>query len=571
MDAQSPLTGNLVAQPIARYSSTQLVNDWAAIFGLDIAEELSGVSEVRKYQCPDSGVFFFAPAIAQGSGALYQALCKFPWYYAAAKWEYQHCLEALPPEQKLLEIGCGAGHFLELAQARGHDVYGLDINPDAVRAAKEKGLSADCEDLSDYVKHCDEQYDCVCSFQLLEHLLDVRSFLDNAVKLLKPGGLLILATPNAESFLRYQYTLLDMPPHHMTQWSLPAYRYLERILPLNLKLASYEPLAAEHFVEYARATSIYLSKRYGFGSKLIRSLVRKVIQFAGRLGLRRYFRGQCMLVVFEKEIDSAERSPEVDPRYANVGCGSTMHEVWENYDLVPCDDRVKTMDILQGWSLASQGYDVIYSSHVLEHLQRNQARRFLLNCYNSLRPGGLLRLVVPDLEGICREYLNQLDARRAGDVSAPRKHQWMTLELLDQMVRTRSGGAMSQLWSSGDLPETDYIVERVGHDAGAWIEQLKRKREEDVQAPSYEALYGQLAENAGERAQRFRDGGEVHQWMYDEMSLVALLESLGFTSIQRRGGADSDMANFKDYQLDTDAGGELRKPDSLFMECRRSV
>lgn len=573
MDAQSPLTGNIVADSVSRYPSVQLLADWKATFDIDIGEELCGTHEIRKYRCPESGLHFFTPGSSQGSDELYKDLGRFSWYYSSDKWEYRKCLEILPRKQKILEVGCGSGCFLKLAQAQGHDVRGLDINETAVAAAKGDGLRVDCEELSEYAKEREAQYDCLCAFQLLEHLQDPLEFLQDALKVVKPGGLLLLATPNAESFLRYQYTLLDMPPHHMTQWSLGSYRFLETVLPVSLQSAHFEPLAEEHLPHYARSTAKHISQRFRVGSKLVKSLVRKSIGLVDALGMRRCFRGQCMFVVFQKnpDVSTSLTTHEAPKRYANIGCGSTWHPDWENYDLVPSDERVRQMDIVGGWTLPPKACDAIYSSHVLEHLKRNQAQRFLINCYNSLKPGGVLRLVVPDLEGICREYIKQLDAARSGQTDAARKHQWITLELLDQVVRTSSGGAMAKLWASGDLPEEAYIVERLGEESAHWIEKLKLQRGEHREAATYEDVFAQLPELKGEKAVRFREGGEIHQWMYDEVSLSELLSSIGFECVVRKEGDASSIPDFRKYNLDTNERGCVRKPDSLFLECVRKV
>ena len=54
--------------------------------------------------------------------------------------------------------------------------------------------------------------------------------------------------------------------------------------------------------------------------------------------------------------------------------------------------------------------DVIYSSHMLEHLTRSEARRFLLESKRVLRPGGRIRIVVPDLRGFAEAYIARGDA-----------------------------------------------------------------------------------------------------------------------------------------------------------------
>ena len=62
---------------------------------------------------------------------------------------------------------------------------------------------------------------------------------------------------------------------------------------------------------------------------------------------------------------------------------------------------------------------------------------------------------------------------------------------------------------------------------------------------------------------RFRNGGEVHKWMYDRYSLLKVLESAGFTENKRVGLSESRVANWSGFNLDTEADGSTYKPDSL--------
>jgi hypothetical protein len=64
----------------------------------------------------------------------------------------------------------------------------------------------------------------------------------------------------------------------------------------------------------------------------------------------------------------------------------------------------------------------------------------------------------------------------------------------------------------------------------------------------------------------FRRSGEVHLWMYDRYSLRQVLEIAGFMKVRRCQAAESYIPGFQDYQLDT-VNGQVRKPDSLFMEA----
>jgi hypothetical protein len=68
---------------------------------------------------------------------------------------------------------------------------------------------------------------------------------------------------------------------------------------------------------------------------------------------------------------------------------------------------------------------------------------------------------------------------------------------------------------------------------------------------------------------KFRLSGEVHYWMYDSYSLSKLLESVGFKEILKYSANQSQIPSFNTYKLDIESDGSIRKPDSLFLECRK--
>ena len=70
---------------------------------------------------------------------------------------------------------------------------------------------------------------------------------------------------------------------------------------------------------------------------------------------------------------------------------------------------------------------------------------------------------------------------------------------------------------------------------------------------------------------RFRSSGEVHRWMYDELSLAEALRDAGFASIVRRTATESYLKEWATFELDADAAGAPYKPDSLYMEARKEV
>ena len=66
----------------------------------------------------------------------------------------------------------------------------------------------------------------------------------------------------------------------------------------------------------------------------------------------------------------------------------------------------------------------------------------------------------------------------------------------------------------------------------------------------------------------FRTSGECHRWMYDRVSLKRLLERSGFSQIRVCTAFESHIESFASYGLDV-VRGQIRKPDSLYMEARK--
>lgn len=265
-------------------------------------------------------------------------------------------------------------------------------------------------------------------------------------------------------------------------------------------------------------------------------------------------------------------------RLLNFGCGDVFHAEWVNLDALPADPRVLRHDVRRGLPFSDASFDAVYGSHVLEHLTPCDAERLVADCFRVLAPGGIARLVVPDLETIARLYLQSLEAALAGDEEARWRYDWMLLELYDQTVRTTPRGRMGETLSATlDEWQRRFIVERIGEEAQARPPARRRNllrrafraaRREAASLCAF-ALLGE------EGRQALRDGllrrsGVVHQWMYDRFSLKRALEAAGFVSVRVCAADDSSIPDFPRYGLET-SQGLTRKPDSLYMEGRKSA
>ena len=276
----------------------------------------------------------------------------------------------------------------------------------------------------------------------------------------------------------------------------------------------------------------------------------------------------------------------------NLGCGSRFHPGWTNVDMAPQHPSVLRCDFLEGLPFADQSQDVVYHSHVLEHLPRDHAVDFLRECRRVLKPGGILRVAVPDLERIVADY-NQtlLDLKREpADPQAEARHEWALVQMFDQCVRTTSGGGCMSFLKTAPEAMRGYLSDRAGPDlleAAATasprgqtpavprfpsLSSLLRNRRHFFTATREWLLHKLLGrEYPALVIGRFRTGGEVHQWMYDRHNLARTLRRAGFDSIGVMSATESAIPGWTSYQLDTDAGGRVRKPDSLFIEARRTM
>lgn len=101
-----------------------------------------------------------------------------------------------------IDLGCGRGEWLELLQDAGFAPQGIDLDTGMLAACTERGLPAMQGDALAYLQSLDSASQCIVSgFHIAEHLPfeDLETLVQQALRVLKPGGLLILETPNPEN------------------------------------------------------------------------------------------------------------------------------------------------------------------------------------------------------------------------------------------------------------------------------------------------------------------------------------------------------------------------------------
>ena len=125
-------------------------------------------------------------------------------------------LEKFRKTNRILDVGCGIGYFLEVAKERGWEVYGTEYTDRAIEICEEKGITMKQGKL-DPTDFEPESFDVITSFEVLEHINNPIEENLNFYKLLRKGGLVYLTTPNFNSLLRYRlkerYDVITYPEH----------------------------------------------------------------------------------------------------------------------------------------------------------------------------------------------------------------------------------------------------------------------------------------------------------------------------------------------------------------------
>ena len=107
---------------------------------------------------------------------------------------YRFALERLRPGQRVLDVACGAGFGLEMLSRAGVSVIGVDY--DHAPLAHINGLRTVVQADATRLAFDDDSFDSVVSFETIEHVRDAGALVTEIRRVLKPGGLLILSTPN---------------------------------------------------------------------------------------------------------------------------------------------------------------------------------------------------------------------------------------------------------------------------------------------------------------------------------------------------------------------------------------
>ncbi len=187
-------------------------------------------------------------------------------------------------------------------------------------------------------------------------------------------------------------------------------------------------------------------------------------------------------------------------------------------------DEVLVHDLRKGIPAPNESAAAVYHSHILEHIDREAVPRFFEEIRRVLKPGGVHRVVVPDLERYVREYLASLE-QGLDDSESRARHDSTVSHMILQMVRREAAGTSQQ-------------------------------------PPFQRRLENVLLGDARKR-------GETHMWMWDRVNLSEELEHTGFRDIQIVDWQTSRIPEWNELELDRAPDGGEYKPESLYVEALR--
>lgn len=262
----------------------------------------------------------------------------------------------------------------------------------------------------------------------------------------------------------------------------------------------------------------------------------------------------------------------------NIACGGVYVQGWMNLDFAPHSSSVTRANLLDRLPLAGAEADLVYSSHFIEHVPRDAVSHLLSECFRILKRGAHLRLVLPDLEEMCRAYLANRDHGEHD------KADFLVLEMLDQCVRVKPGGELGEFYEHLRSAPTrrnkmiEFVRQRTGHEllssTGASDPRWKRMLKNPghlvgrLQGLYCRVVLALLPSAFRKQNISLASVGERHAWIYDFHSIEQLLEQAGFTDIRRVTASTSGIGYFPSFPLDLTSEGLPRKGlQSMYIEA----
>jgi SAM-dependent methyltransferase len=305
IDLKSPITGLPKVAHIRNVNCDDIIQGYKNQLDIDVSRFFSQ-KEIALYKCLDTGYCFYYPFTISGDSSFYKELQNIHWYYQDWKYEYAIAAQLIKNSDKVLEVGCGKGSFLKYLKGQNIDACGLELNEEVIMNTQFSDITIKNETIECHADENRSCYDWVVSFQVLEHISDIRSFIEASLATLKKTGKMIIAVPNNNTLYFSHYgplsknyddhqraTLMNMPPHHMGLWDEKSLQKMADAFNLKLEYIYKEPLAQHRVGMVSEIVGKKISR--GLGLDFIEPTLFKIIR-----KMRKYFSGDTIVAVYSK-------------------------------------------------------------------------------------------------------------------------------------------------------------------------------------------------------------------------------------------------------------------------------
>lgn len=158
----------------------------------------------------------------------------------------------------ILEIGAGdALNFAYLSKEFGIDANQyeiLELDRKSVATAKKRGITKAYTQFfnEEFANEKIEQYDVLIITEVIEHQDDLKTFMENAQKILKPNGKILITTPNRQRVFLFMGERTDAPPHHFLRFTL---NFFKQNFSHKISYSGYYYFNHDNLIEFSKAVS----------------------------------------------------------------------------------------------------------------------------------------------------------------------------------------------------------------------------------------------------------------------------------------------------------------------------
>ena len=297
--------------------------------------------------------------------------------------------------KKILDIGCGLGDLLKLASLSSLSTYGVDISSEAIKHAHITSPHSKLHTIAaEKLPFGNERFDYITCLGSLEHFIDMEKALKEMVRVAKLDAKFCIMVPNSE----YEKAGTEQQEINERLMNLEEWMRLLNSQGLRILKTYKDEYRPEH-------KGLELWKAYQF--------------------------------IFICQITETPSGPNKDfPKKLEIGNDIGIDNTWETLD-IRGNPTIKT-DIIQPLTMIKdETYDLVYMSHVLEHVPWYLVITVLKEIKRILKPGGSIEVWVPDFNKFVFMYITkqpQLDWPLSPEHSEfnPSKNilTWLNMRLL---------------------------------------------------------------------------------------------------------------------------------------------